>query len=98
MVTNDSGSSNSLTTMNFTAESLGGRSEAGDAVAHCTHAIVLEEGDGIAMDKSPAVHYFKLSADQGDAGAQFNYGILLEKGDGTPMNKSHVAHYHKNLG
>jgi TPR repeat protein len=47
------------------------------------------------MDKSLAVHYYKLSADQGHPYAQFNYAVLLDTGDGIAMDKSLAAHYYK---
>jgi TPR repeat protein len=56
---------------------------------------MLAQGEGILMNKSHAVHYFKSSADQGNAVAQFNYSIMLSQGEGILMNKSHAVHYFK---
>jgi TPR repeat protein len=47
------------------------------------------------MNKSLAVHYFKLSADQGNSYGQLCYGARLACGDGISMNKSLAAHYFK---
>jgi TPR repeat protein len=95
MLSDDSGSSSSVTTVNFTVESVRRRAEEGDAAAQCNYGFLLCTGNGIAMDKSLAAHYFKLSADQGDASAQFNYAVLLQMGDGIAMDKSLAAHYYK---
>jgi TPR repeat protein len=46
----------------------------GDASAQCKYGWCLQNGDGVPMDKTLAVHYYKLSADQGDAAGQLNYG------------------------
>jgi TPR repeat protein len=56
---------------------------------------LLAKGEGIAMNKSLAAHYFKLSADQGFAQAQLHYGLLLLTGEGITMNKSLAAYYFK---
>jgi TPR repeat protein len=49
---------------------------------------MLESGEGIVMNKSLAVQYSKLSADQGNAAAQYIYGYMLDRGEGISMNKS----------
>jgi TPR repeat protein len=56
---------------------------------------MLARGEGISMNKSLAVHYYKLSADQGFAAAQYNYGFMLARGEGISMNKSLAVHYFK---
>jgi TPR repeat protein len=56
---------------------------------------MLNNGDGILINKSLAAHYYRLSADQGIAVAQFNYGLMLNNGDGISINKSLAAHYFK---
>jgi TPR repeat protein len=38
---------------------------------------MLAQGEGLSMNKSLAVRYFKLSADQGLVEAEFNYSIML---------------------
>jgi TPR repeat protein len=53
------------------------RAQGGDANAQFHYAVRLADGDGIAMDKLLAAHYYKLSADQGHPDAQFSYGVLL---------------------
>jgi TPR repeat protein len=47
------------------------------------------------MNKSLAIHYFKLAADQGDSFGQWDYGVCLAQGKGIPMNKSLAANYFK---
>jgi hypothetical protein len=72
--------------MNFTAESFGGRSEAGDALVHRSHVVVLEDSDRIAMDNSLPAHYYKLSADQRTTRARARYKSILEElGDLDPQ-------------
>jgi TPR repeat protein len=44
---------------------------------------------GFCKNKSLAVHYYKLSADQGNAEAQFYYGFMLRRGEGISM-KNHL--------
>jgi TPR repeat protein len=49
----------------------------------------------ILMNKSLAVHYFKLSADQGIAEAQYICRLTLATCEGISMNKSLAIHYFK---
>jgi TPR repeat protein len=67
----------------------------GDARDQYLYGLMLQQGNGILMNKPLAAYYYKLSADQGDARAQFKYGLLLSRGDGTLMNKSLAAQYFK---
>jgi TPR repeat protein len=56
---------------------------------------MLSQGEDILMNKSLAVHYFKLSADQGNASAQCHYGFMLARGEGISMTESLAVHYSK---
>jgi hypothetical protein len=47
------------------------------------------------MNKSPATHCFKLSADQGNAEAHSNYSISLYSRERMSVNKSLAAHSFK---
>ncbi|MDR2787075.1 MAG: sel1 repeat family protein, partial [Candidatus Accumulibacter sp.] len=72
-----------------------GTADPGDAAAQFNYALLLENGEGMPIDKSLAAHYYKLAADQGYAAAQCNYSFLLFNGDGIPMDKALAAHYFK---
>lgn len=52
------------------------------------YAKLLQNGDGIPMDKEEAAKYFKIGADKNDVDCIFNYGIMLFKGEGVPINKN----------
>jgi TPR repeat protein len=54
--------------------------------------VSLDFSTSVHIDKSHAVHYSKLSADQSYAKAQFNYGVMFKNGDGIPIDKSLAAH------
>jgi TPR repeat protein len=56
---------------------------------------MLEKDEGISTNKSLAVHYYKLSADQGFAKAQFHEGFMLAKAEGISMNRSFAVHYYE---
>jgi TPR repeat protein len=53
---------------------------------------MLKKGEGISINESLAVHYYKSSADHGNAVAQRNYGIMLSKGEGVSITKSCAVH------
>jgi TPR repeat protein len=55
--------------------------------AQLLYRLLLATGDGISMDKSLAVHYYKLSADKGKAFVQFHSGRSFAPGDGISMNQ-----------
>jgi TPR repeat protein len=59
----------------------------GIAEAQLNYGNCLAKGDGIAMNKSQAAHYFEMSADQRIAEAQLTYGLLLARCNGIQMNK-----------
>jgi TPR repeat protein len=59
------------------------------------YARLLFSGEGIGEEKSAAVHYFKLSADQGNVEAQREYGVRVARGDGIEMDKAQAARYFK---
>jgi TPR repeat protein len=44
---------------------------------------MLEKGEGVGIDRSEAVRYFKLAADQADMEGQFNYSRMVELGEGS---------------
>jgi TPR repeat protein len=76
-------------------EALRSLADGGAANAENHYGACLVCGDGISINKSLAVHYFKLSADHGNADSHFNYGLVLAHGDGILMNKSLAVHYFK---
>jgi hypothetical protein len=67
----------------------------GDVDAQVNHGLILVQGDGIAVNKSLAVHYLEMSANQGQTHAQIVLGQMLFRGDGIEVNKSRAARYFK---
>jgi TPR repeat protein len=55
----------------------------------------LETGQGVSIDLTEAVKYYKLAADQGYAAAQNNYGYCLQQGKGISINLTEAVHYFK---
>jgi TPR repeat protein len=49
---------------------------------------MLSQSEGILMNKSLAVDYYKLSVDLGNATTRSCYGFLLDNDEGISMNKS----------
>ena len=56
---------------------------------------MLDNGEGVAMNKKEACRYFKMAADKGDITAMKNYGFMLEDGEGVAMNKEEASRYYK---
>lgn len=44
------------------------------------YAVMLQDGDGIEMNKREASKYYKLAADQGHLESIHNYAIMLQNG------------------
>jgi TPR repeat protein len=65
------------------------------AEAQFNYGFLLLHSDAIAVNKSLAAHYFKLSADQGYPMAQLQILKMLFWGDEIAVNKFLAAHYFK---
>ena len=59
------------------------------------YGYMLETGDGVEVNKSEAVKYFKMSADKGYNWAMNNYANKLFYGEGIAVNKSEAIKYYK---
>ena len=69
--------------------------EKGNDDAMLNYAIMLNNGDGVPVNKSEAIKYFKMSIEKGNDDAMLNYAIMLNNGDGVPVNKSEAIKYYK---
>ena len=54
---------------------------AGNVRAQASLGFQYDEGEGVVLDKSEAVRYYRLAAQQGLRNAQFNLANSLSKGD-----------------
>lgn len=59
------------------------------------NASMLSNGDGVAVNKSEAARYLKMSADNGNEESMIKYASMLSNGDGIAVNKSEAACYLK---
>jgi TPR repeat protein len=67
----------------------------GFAQAQLNYGQLLDEGDGILMNKSLAAHYFKSSANQGFISGQLHFATLLREGKVIKKNITISVHYFK---
>lgn len=59
------------------------------------YASMLQNGDGIPVNKKEATYYYKLSEDKGNINTMINYAKMLENGEGINSNKEEADHYYK---
>ncbi len=71
-----------------TAESTRALAEQGNAAAQMQYGRMLDEGDGIAADRSEAAKWYQRSADQGNSVALRRLGLLQSEGKGVKKDKA----------
>src|ERR1700679_3582281 len=57
-----------------------GKAEQGDAEAQYNLGVKYNDGDGVAIDYTEAVKWWRKAADQGNAEAQFKLGVIYHNG------------------
>ena len=55
----------------------------------------LQQGHGVAQDKSEAVRLWRLAAEQGDAGAQLLLGQFFEYGINVARNRAEAIRLYR---
>lgn len=58
----------------------------GNADAAYNLAVIHQYGDGVALDYSKAMHWYRIAADQGDKISQFQIGLMYQNGQGVTAN------------
>ena len=78
----------------------------GNADAAYNLAVIHQYGDGVALDYSKAMQWYRVAADQGDKISQFQIGLMYQTGQGVIANeeeahrwftahrKHHMHHLH----
>ena len=78
----------------------------GNADAAYNLAVIHQYGDGVALDYSKAMQWYRVAADQGDKISQFQIGLMYQTGQGVAANeeeahrwftahrKHHMHHLH----
>ena len=78
----------------------------GNADAAYNLAVIHQYGDGVALDYSKAMQWYRVAADQGDKISQFQIGLMYQIGQGVVANeeeahrwftahrKHHMHHLH----
>ena len=78
----------------------------GNADAAYNLAVIHQYGDGVALDYSKAMQWYRVAADQGDKISQFQIGLMYQTGQGVTANeeeahrwftahrKHHMHHLH----
>jgi hypothetical protein len=78
----------------------------GNADAAYNLAVIHQYGDGVALDYSKAMQWYRVAADQGDKISQFQIGLMYQTGQGVVANeeeahrwftahrKHHMHHLH----
>jgi hypothetical protein len=63
-------------------------------------AVIHQYGDGVVLDYTTAVRWYKVAAEQGDKVSQFQIGLMYQTGQGVEANaeeahrKHHMHHAH----
>ncbi len=65
--------------------------EQGDAQAQLNLGTLYDFGQGVQMDATLAVKWYRAAATQGSQAAQFNLGMMYETGRGTPQRYADAA-------
>lgn len=66
-----------------------------NSIAMTNYAMILENGEGVPVNKKEAAKYYKISADKGCPTAMFNLATMFEEGECVPVNKEEAVKYYK---
>lgn len=69
--------------------------EAGESWAQYSLGVKYAAGDGVPVNASEAVNWYRLAAEQGYATAQYNLGTSYAKGDGVLANNAKAVKWYR---
>ena len=69
--------------------------EQGDADAQFNLGLMHVNGQGVPVDYSEGLKWYRLAAEQGDADAQFNLGLMYVNGQGVPLDYSEGVKWYR---
>lgn len=65
----------------------------GNADAAYNLAVIHQYGDGVALDYTKAMQWYRIAAEQGDKISQFQIGLMYQTGQGVAVNEEEAQRW-----